>query len=439
MTNQLVELECRWSSIVSFSFSTFRLLSTGQCDPGFYCRRGSNTPRPTVITEEGGPCPRGHFCPRGTAFPQGCRAGTYNPNLREPECFTCPEGYYCPENSTAFTSFICPEGHYCPNGTEFPTQHPCPKGYFNNRTKGVRLEDCLACPGGLYCNATGLSGPTGKCASGWFCVRAAWSDMPTDYDNFTSGDCLCPSNSTGGECQEGFFCPEGSHEPVPCLGGFYCEGKGKGNVTGECDAGWFCDSGAKVRQPGDGVTGDICPAGKYCEKGTKVPTLCPQGTFSNNTGNKAVEECTPCTNGSFCQGKGNIKPTGLCAPGFYCPEGQNQDRPFPCTKGHYCEKGSPAPVVCPSGQYQDEVKQRTCKTCPSGYYCDNQYDLSNFSPYICPKGYYCPNGTRYDTEFGCPNGTYGNFTQLHSPEQCYDCPPGKYCLGKCKHTCWYVE
>lgn len=342
----------------------------------------------------------------------------------------CPAGYFCPENSTDFNPYPCPTGHFCPNGTEYATQHPCPKGYFNGATKGVSLANCNACPGGKYCNESGLPAPTGLCAPGYFCVNAAFTDRPLDYDNFTSGDCLCPANSTGGECQEGFFCPEGSHEPTSCTGGYFCEGKGKATVTAQCDPGWFCTSGAQVSQPSDGITGDICPQGKYCPRGTEVPKLCPQGTFSNNTGNSHETNCANCTEGSYCETKGLTKPTALCSAKFYCPPGERLDKQNSCTKGHFCEEGSPAPVKCPSGTYQDEIQQDSCKLCPAGYFCDSSNDLSDFSSYNCPNGFYCPNGTRYATEFGCPNGTHGNGTNLFHPDQCVKCPPGRFCYGK---------
>lgn len=59
---------------------------------------------------------------------------------------------------------------------------------------------------------------------GYYCVHAAWTSMPDDYtySNYTLGDCLCPSNITGGLCRPGFYCPEGSSEPIPCEEGHYC-------------------------------------------------------------------------------------------------------------------------------------------------------------------------------------------------------------------------
>lgn len=339
------------------------------------------------------------------------------------------EGYFCPENSTDFMVYPCPEGHYCPNGTKHGYQYPCPKGYFNNRTMAQRLSDCFPCTPGYYCNQTGLTKPTGRCSAGWYCVSAAWLDKPMDLDNFTSGDCVCPSNATGGECPPGHFCPEGSDLPKTCEGGYYCAGKRNTNATDVCDAGYYCAGGAWNPKPDDGVTGDICPAGKYCPKGTKIPENCKRGTFSNSTGNTDETDCRNCTAGSYCDQPGLTAPSGLCSPGFYCPPGQYSKKAFDCTPGHFCKKGSPAQTKCYSGSYQDESQKSSCKLCPSGYYCDYKDDLSDFSSYVCPKGFYCPNGTRYATEYGCPNGTYGNFTLLSSADQCSKCPPGKYCEG----------
>lgn len=106
---------------------------SGECDPGFYCLRGSKVPNPPNVTESGGPCPVGHYCTRGTSYPLGCKEGTYNDRTGQSACQACCAGYYCPSNSTS-CSLECPKGHYCPNGTETPYQFPCPKGTYNNLT-----------------------------------------------------------------------------------------------------------------------------------------------------------------------------------------------------------------------------------------------------------------------------------------------------------------
>ena len=88
---------------------------------------------------------------------------------------------------------------------------------------------------------------------------------------------------SGGECQPGFYCPEGSHEPIPCPGGYYCAGKRNFIYTTQCDPGYYCTSGSSTPRP-LGVVGNRCPAGKFCPKGTKDPFPCPAGSYSNATG-----------------------------------------------------------------------------------------------------------------------------------------------------------
>lgn len=340
------------------------------------------------------------------------------------------QGYYCPENSTDFTPYQCPTGHYCPNGTKDGYEFACPKGYYNDRKLAKSISDCTPCTPGYYCNQSGLTNPSAKCAAGWYCISKAYVDKPMDFDNFTSDDCVCPSNATGGDCPPGHYCPEGSDLPKPCTGGYYCAGTRNTNETDFCSPGYYCTKGAWKPKPDDGVTGDICPEGRYCPRGTPIAVKCKRGTFSNSTGNSREDHCQNCTAGSYCENPGLSATSGLCSPGFYCPGGQYSKTAFACTSGHFCEEGSPLPIKCLPGTYQDETQQMKCKLCPSGYYCDRNNDLKDFSSYLCPRGYYCPNGTRFAIEYGCPNGTYGNDSQLTSADQCLLCQPGKYCKGK---------
>lgn len=111
------------------------------------------------------------------------------------------------------------------------------------------------------------------------------------------------------------------------ISGKYCERYGLENVTGLCDAGYFCTSGASIKAPTDGITGNICPTGRYCPEGTSVPRLCPLGTYSNRTRNKAPNDCVQCEPGQYCADNGLEKPTGPCDAGYYCPGGQNSSHP----------------------------------------------------------------------------------------------------------------
>ena len=55
--------------------------------------------------------------------------------------------------------------------------------------------------------------------------------------------------------------------------------------------------------------------------------------------------------------------------------------------GHYCPAGSSEAIRCVGGTYQDEQGQWECKTCPSGYFCDNTLDpVVLFNSSLCPAG-----------------------------------------------------
>lgn len=75
----------------------------------------------------------------------------------------------------------------------------------------------------------------------------------------------------------------------------------------------------------------------------------------------------------FCSaGLGNTAPTAQCAPGYYCPGGQESSTPsgLECFAGHYCPQGSNYPIMCDNGTYQVNPGQDGCLTCPAGYFCD---------------------------------------------------------------------
>jgi hypothetical protein len=77
--------------------------------------------------------------------------------------------------------------------------------------------------------------------------------------------------------------------------------------------------------------------------------------------------------------------------------------------------------------------QDDCKVCPEGYFCDSAVQNDTFcahgvsNPTPCPAASYCPNGTRFGTEFLCPNGTFSDITHLKSTSECSQCPGGQYC------------
>ena len=394
---------------------------TGLCSPGYYCVLRSSTGTPTANDERGGICPRGHYCPIGSVRPLGCDAGTHNPDVGRDRCFACLAGYYCPQNSTE-SELVCPVGHYCPEGTSYSQEFPCPAGYYNDLTQRRDISDCKACRPGSFCADSGLSAPSGSCDGGWYCTLAAPSSQPDDFVH-------------GGECEPGFFCPNGSSSPRPCLAGYYCNESGLSEVSGPCYAGYFCADSATIPNPSDFVTGDICPCGHYCIEASPLPEPCPSGYYLNYTGNRNITDCVICDEGSYCQTDGLCEPTGLCSEGYYCPAGQSLFRPedFICPPGYRCPAGSARPIACVPGFYQDAFGQSVCLACPEGYYCDgftNNDTSCSFgisSPLPCLPGRYCPPQTEHANQFLCPIGTFSESIFLTNASQCSPCSPGHYC------------
>ncbi|KAM3922961.1 uncharacterized protein RB166_012036 [Leptodactylus fuscus] len=410
---------------------------TGLCLAGYYCSLGvsSSAPNGELFTGVGGSCPRGHYCPAGSPHPHACPAGTYNNLTHQQDCLPCPAGYFCAENTSDYSTFPCPAGFYCPGGTQHSSQFPCPRGYYNPDPRSHSIDSCLPCTPGHYCGIEGLSAVSEKCDPGWFCVSSAWTPQPFDLDNYTSANCLCPATSTGGKCLPGFYCPEGTREPIYCPPGFYCETAGLAAPSGECAAGFFCIGGAKTPKPTDALQGNICPPGTFCPNGSHHPQLCPAGTFSADYCLGSVSDCKPCPPGLYCNGSGITHPTGQCSEGYYCPQGQILPDGLPCPSGHRCPAGSSKPIPCESGFYQNEERQATCRMCEAGFFCElSERPVSDYTQFICPQGYFCPAGTQFGTQHSCPEGTYGPRHGLSSILDCVLCPPGKFCKGSGQAT-----
>ncbi|MED6232417.1 hypothetical protein ATANTOWER_029578, partial [Ataeniobius toweri] len=423
-------------------------ISLSDCSPcpsGYFCNS-------KALTEPSGPCSAGHFCSQGST---------------EPSPLSPPYGD------------VCPEGHFCPQGSGSPK--PCPVGSFLPDAGALSLSQCRPCPPGKYCLTPGASQPTGLCYTGFFCAGGA--DGPTPQANSSDFNCLVQildiysmeldmvlwmwnhscsnvSKSAAGRnitwikvalvpqadsdhnvnqkaehlksphyacstyrgdiCPKGFYCPLGSAYPKLCDVGFYCNQTGLDAPAGPCMAGYYCPWGSSDPYV------NPCPSGHYCPVGTPLPIPCPLGTTKSSFGGSTVEACQPCPPGHYCNQRGQAEPSGHCAEGYYCPEGQSSQRPqlHVCLLGHYCEKGSVRQSPCTPGSYQHRQGQGTCETCPPGFYCQDQ-GMSH--PLPCDRGYYCP--TTSVTPHPCPSGTYGTVSGLTEESQCTLCDPGMYCKG----------
>ncbi|KAG7238706.1 hypothetical protein INR49_031222, partial [Caranx melampygus] len=191
----------------------------------------------------------------------------------------------------------------------------------------------------------------------YYCVGGAVTSTPTD-------------EITGGPCPEGYFCPKGTVQPVPCDPGTYAA------VTHAtqcelCEPGWYCVSGTLY----------LCPAGFYCPGGTGFDLRgCPEGTYGPDPGCLSVSQCKQCDGGHYCSSRNGTAVTGPCQEGYYCSHGNTSPQPLsqaagggPCPAGHYCPRATVHPLPCPRGTFSNltkSVSQEDCQPCLPGYYCD---------------------------------------------------------------------
>ena len=363
----------------------------------------THCPGTYVHLSVGGKCPAGSYCAGSSKTYTACPAGKYTPNTGYHACDPCPAGYYCLNETSDYLNNRCPMGHFCLNGTSDPFESPCPPGTFNSGELATSLSSCLPCTPGKYCEGSGNSAPTNSCSAGYYCPGGIDNPRPAEY-----------------KCEVRNYCPVESPHMVVCTGGSYCETQGLDKPTGQCDQGYFCPNGSLV------ATEKECPAGHYCPTGSSIPQPCPIGTYLPGKRAFNKQDCINCTGGYFCDSSGLDSVSGPCAPGYYCPPGQQDKKPveYHCPKGHYCLEGSLLPTRCENGTYQDETGQSKCKECLKGYFCDNTASpVDTLAGRECPMGHYCPKETRYSNEFPCLAGTWTNQTGLNASEKCDVCPP----------------
>jgi len=314
------------------------------------------------------PCPQGMYCHPGTAVNKTSLKDYSTPQ-------PCFESMYCPEGSTKPNGIThCPRGFYCP----FAQKIPCPVGNF--------------CP-----------------------KSGHWEPIPCEpgYFNFMVGQFECTI------CPIGYICPTfGRLDPLICPAGFVCSKIGLLSPNHRCPAGFYCQSGTQTTDPFRNDTTHRpypCSPGTYCLSGV--------GSVMIKVGDFWYAQ--PCTEGFFCEAASSTaKGSGLCPPGFSCPQGTSN--PIPTPKGHFSQfAGTVKAAACLPGYYTPTIQSKECYPCPPGTSCEVE---GLYEAEICPPGTY--RGTLEEDDktcTACPQGSWSKNWHLLEKGECVKCPTGVNC------------
>ena len=277
-------------------------------------------------------------------------------------------------------------------------------------------------------------------------------------------------------------------------GGIYVVSSGTVITDERCQfKGNTASKGFHIFNSGSTVTLTCLPGQYYSiEKGGQVDTdftgcsnLCPKGKYANGTASRDLSGCISCPVTKTCPDDGmgspvpcpagrfgadtelnNLKCSGACDPGYYCPEGSNTSKPRPCPagryveipgssslsnctecgKGFYCEEGALYEKPCRATTYGDEpgLSTKECSgDCPAGFFCVTE----TIKPESCPPGFYSGAGDKSCE--GCPVGFFaangnsssceacseGTFTPTDRAVRCLSCFAGQYLVAATNTSC----
>lgn len=156
-----------------------------------------------------------------------------------------------------------------------------------------------------------------------------------------------------------------------------------------------------------------CPVGSYSaiEGRTSKCELCPEGKYSDSTGNDALSDCSNCPSGQTS------------------PAGSSSSQCTNCEAGKY--EVSNLCVDCPVGTFSaiagnDEVGD--CEPCTQGKFSSTTGNDAEDDCEQCKSGTYgATEGLTANSECSsCPMGTYSWFGGLTNATQCTLCPVGKF-------------
>lgn len=385
-----------------------------QCDGGYFN---------SVSTEPCQECPAGSSCYRGACRGVICQPGTYCPALAISP-IPCPPGTTMnaegatactPCNGTESSGLSCmlpglTQPQPCPCGMYCPTEQTiamCPNGTYTTRPGVTRVNECLPCPGGSYCDGT-------------------------TFADVTTGQCL-----NGTVCPKGHYCPRGASRPIGCPGGTFNNDTGSAGVSSckVCSAGYYCSPNSTLPVQ--------CSNSTYCPANSSAPSVCPPGQYTTDArrcvaapagqycGSAGCKQCScgshcpggtadpiPCIAGSYAANS-SLSACVPCPPSYYCPN--ETCTPIACPCGSYCPKGSPSPTPCPPLTYDDSGWLASAEECidfPEGSFVAliGQCIMGTFR---CPCGAYCP--LHATQPLWCPDGTFNPHEGMTTSASCTPC------------------
>ena len=412
------------------------------------------------------PCTAGHYCLNGQEIE--CPAGSYGSSTSSasPTCDgPCYTGFYCSKGSISPRQMFCgdPELWYCPEGTT-TGRIQIPLGSYSNPNKinadGLieGMVDCspghycvkgrqMPCPAGRWGASTGLftSECDGPCSPGHWCgvgeissTAHACATAARDVDDFNNDNHYINGGATIQYMSiapaTNYICKEGSDTYATVHSGYYSMPEdGPANTRAHelrCGPGYWCVNGTRI-QCSSGYYGNkygeikdtctaICPEGYYCPSGTiipiacgKVDQYCPLGSFEPlqvTTGYhtyrqdygipKLIAVRTNYTNDDVLKtGQGTNQKVRGYVPGEFIvvqePDKTQNIRSHQtiCTKGYYCVGG--VRHLCPAGYYGDkngETNAKCTNVSQAGYFAPP--GSTTTQPYVCgAPNYYCPTGS----------------------------------------------
>ena len=238
-------------------------------------------------------------------------------------------------------------------------------------------------------------------------------------------------------CTVGKYGTEGATVCTECGTGLYQNEQGESSCK-------TCPPGTESKNKNTRDCAN-CPVGKYSDNSILFCEFCPKGyyqvdpaqlqclkcsanTYGDETGLKSVEECKQCPAGSISE-EASVSTTD-CAFRPDCPVGKylspRQDGCVKCPPGRYSNvtgltkvgqlyqpltQEEKACTGCPSGYFQDEHGQTSCKATSAGYYEPDALEISDEA---------------VDKDHPCPKGRYSSATGLASVDDCTKCPKGYF-------------